>query len=176
MRHGSTILRHRRRQLNPHDGTRHPEVDELDLAAHQVVWPILGPRFLTVLVCRVAEPGRLHHVHRRGTELVGTRVPATFEGTSLRQRVLGSDGKTEASLTWFSQVGLNDAAPGRDLLAVGVDGWRYMIDAATGRRSTMPPAIHSSATIVRGSSATWSRGCVESARMTRPRWSYQFLC
>jgi hypothetical protein len=55
-------------------------------------------------------------------------VPATFEGTSLRQRVLGSDGKTEASLTWFSQVGLNDAAPGRDLLAVGVDGWRYMMD------------------------------------------------
>jgi arylsulfatase A-like enzyme len=61
-------------------------------------------------------------------DLVGVTPPTTFQGRSLRRRILEPGGDAEASPPWFSQVGLNEGARDRDLLAVGAEGWRYMMD------------------------------------------------
>ncbi len=103
-----------------HGGTLFDEVVRVPLLLHG---PTVGPPG------RVSGRVRLLDVAPTLLALAGVTIPTSFEGVPLP-----APGDQSPRRTAVSQVGLNDVAPGNDLLAITSGPWRYIVDRRTDRR------------------------------------------
>ena len=65
--------------------------------------------------------------------LAGIPVPDSMEGVSLRRHITWLIDFKRQELLGFSQVGLNDRAPDKDLIAVSAPGFKYIFDFISGQ-------------------------------------------
>ncbi len=64
-------------------------------------------------------------------DLLGIAIPEDMEGVSLKADVVGS-ARTDDDLDSLSQVGLNDVAPDKDLVALSTRKYKYILDFHSG--------------------------------------------
>ena len=77
---------------------------------------------------RVKRQVRLIDVSPTILDLVGITIPKSMEGVSLEKNIIGSANLQREDLEAFSQVGLNDVAPNKDLIAVTTPEFKYIFD------------------------------------------------
>lgn len=77
---------------------------------------------------RVARHVSLMDIAPTVLDLAGIAVPPDMDGVSLMDDLRGSPFRTRAGRSAFSQVGLNDLAPNKDLVAVTTPEYKYIFD------------------------------------------------
>ena len=121
--HGEEFLEHGNERWG-HGVTLYQEVLRVPLIFHHPTEAASGKR--------VEQQVRLIDVAPTILDLLRIPIPDDMDGISLAHDVVEAAAVERQDLMAFSQVGLNDAAPGKNLLAVTTPEHKYILDLVSG--------------------------------------------